>query len=101
MAIAKPIAPETPAQTFERWLHDGTTWIACFENQDLGHRDIGRRVCLPYDDAQFEGGIIGTTRAPDHQSIGLGWRYILKAKVRTAGEAVAFLEHEGSPEVKS
>jgi hypothetical protein len=95
MAIAPKTNPnETPAETFERWLADGSTWIACFENQDLGHRDVGRRICIPYDDAQYEGGQLGITRAPDRADIGLGWRYILKAKVRTAERAAAFLDRK-------
>jgi hypothetical protein len=95
MAIPTKTNPnETPEQTFERWLSDGTTWIACFENHDLGHRDIGRRICIPYDDSQFEGGVVGSTRAPDRADIGLGWRYLLQAKVRTVAEAIAFLDRK-------
>ncbi len=99
MTIQKPTALESPEQTFTRWLKDGQTWIGCFENQDLGHPDLGRRVVMPYDVRQFDGATVGKTTAPDHRSIGLGWRYILTAKVRTVAEALSFLEHEEAPRV--
>jgi hypothetical protein len=101
MAIEKATTLESPAQTFTRWLRDGQTWIACFENHDLGHRDVGRRITVPYDVTQYDLAVIGKSTAPDHRTIGLGWRYILKAKARTAGEALAFLESSTrNPEVK-
>jgi hypothetical protein len=93
MAIAKATGPETPAETFARWLADGETWIGCFENHDLGHYDVGRRVCLPFDAAKVEYAAVGATRAPDHAAIGLGWRYVLRAKAHTVDEALAFLNH--------
>lgn len=95
MAIKSATTLESPAQTFERWLHDGQTFIAGFENQDLGHPDLGRRIVVPYDVAKIDLAIVGKTTAPDHRTIGLGWRYILKAKFTTAAEALAFLEREG------
>jgi hypothetical protein len=88
--IPKKTGEETVAQTFDRWLADGMTWIGVFENHDLGHRDRGRRVALPYDAAQPIPQV-GVTRAPDHPSIGLGWRYILVAVCHSTPEALAAL----------
>lgn len=89
-----PEGEEKVRATYTRWLADGTTWIGMFENHDLGHRDVGHRISLAFDDSQFDAGIVGTTRAPDRQDIGLGWRYILIAKLRTVDEAVTWLKHE-------
>ena len=82
---------ETTRETFTRWLKDGETWIGVFENQDLGHRDLGRRVALPFDVAKFDAAVLGLTGAPDHASIGLGWRYVLKVKTRNVDEALTAL----------
>lgn len=82
-------AQETQRETFERWLSDGTTWIGVFENQDLGHSRLGDRISVPYDSTQWDGGVIGVSRAPDRAAIGPGWRWILVAKVRTVEDAVA------------
>jgi hypothetical protein len=88
MTIPQKTSPnETVAETYTRWLSDGETWIGVFENQDLGHRDMGRRIAIPYDRAQWEKAAIGKDRAPDHGSIGLGWRYVLIAKCKTVEEA--------------
>jgi hypothetical protein len=59
MSITKAVGPESTDQTFTRWLSDGSTWIGVFENQDLGHPDVGRRIALPYDDALFEQATVG------------------------------------------
>ena len=80
---------ETTQQTFERWLEDGRTWIGVFENHDLGHPDVGRKIALSFDNSQDDQATIGETRAPDHQQIGLGWRYVLTGKYRRADEALA------------
>lgn len=90
----KPIHPETMEQTFQRWLSDGTTWIAIFENHDLAHLDLGRRIAFPYDVAQEEGATIGVTRSPDHASIGVGWRYLLVARAHTVHEAVNAMKED-------
>jgi len=92
MAIPKAIRSETPRETFERWLSDGTTWIGIFENHDLGHSDLGRRIARPYDASQEEVAKLKSTTASDHKAIGFGWRYILVAKCHTADEAIAALE---------
>jgi len=78
MAIRKATRAEGPAETFARWLEDGDTAIGVFENKDLGSLDVGRRVCFAYGKSVLAGeGKVGVLHAPDHASIGLGWRYIL------------------------
>lgn len=81
--------PEAPRETLERWIADGETWIGVFENHDLGHPEIGRRIAFPFStkDGSFEAAEVNKTRAPDSRHIGLGWRYILIAKCTTADEA--------------
>jgi len=84
MAIRKATQAETVEQTFARWLEDGDTAIGVFENMELGHHDLGRRVAFPYAKAQLDdlgddNPAIGILQAPDHASIGLGWRYRLVA----------------------
>lgn len=83
---------ETTAQTFERWLSDGDTFIGVFQNQDLGHYDIGRKIAMPFPKAQWDVAKLDETKAPDHKSIGLGWRYLLVGKFESAQEAVECLE---------
>jgi hypothetical protein len=90
--MAIPKAPvgvtETSRDTFARWLADGSSWIGIFENHDLGHFDLGRRIALPYDMELFDRAEL-KMRAPDHKSIGLGWRYLLVAKCQTVTSALA------------
>lgn len=94
MAIpARTNRDETMGETFARWLSDGSTWIGVFENQDLGHRDLGRRIALAYDDAFDDQAAIGKTHAPDRRETGPGWRYLLVAKLRDAGEAERWQNH--------
>lgn len=55
---------------------DGGLKIAVYENNDLGHPDLGRKVFLSY------GGPTSTWQepppfAPDTAEAGLGWRYLL------------------------
>lgn len=75
-------------KTFQRWLEDGKSWIGIFENHDLGHHDLGRRVAFQYDESQWDKAERNSCRAPDHNAIGLGWRYELVAKCRTADAAL-------------
>jgi hypothetical protein len=82
---------ETPRDVFTRWLADGQTLIAVFENQDLGHSDLGRRICLSYDQGLVDVLVVGKATAPDHAQIGLGWRYILVLVTQDVDEALAAL----------
>ena len=99
---------EAMALTFEKWEERGDV-ICIFENHDLGHPDIGRRIAMPFgaeheaklltqDEATRQNRssietagshVVMPSRAPDHASIGLGWRYLLVKKTRSAQEAVA------------
>ena len=80
----------------DRWFADGDTWAGLFENQDLGHRDVGQRCAFPFSasDGSFEKAEVGKTRAQDGRTIGLGWRYILKGKTKTAQKVLDWLEHK-------
>ena len=84
---------EAALQKVRGWLEDGRTWVGGFENADLLHRDLGHRILVPYDDANWEYGVIGKTTAPDGK-YGLGWRYLLDLKTRDAVEAVRWILHE-------
>jgi hypothetical protein len=88
----KPAISETQAETFARWLLDGETWIGIFENHDLGHPDRGRRVALPFDTSVKPPEPWTNMRAPDHPSIGLGWRYVLVAICTNVHDAVQALK---------
>jgi hypothetical protein len=76
------------------WLSPGETWIGIFENQDLGHASVGKRVGLAFDDRLWDEGIIGKTSAPDNKEYGIGWRWTLQHKTRCAGEALCWLLHK-------
>ena len=88
---------ETPHQTFQRWLSDGSSWIAIFENQDLSHRDRGRRIAMVYDNSIYDKAEIGKLSPPDSLQVGMGWRYKLVAKAKDADRAQAYM-HEDTEE---
>lgn len=85
---------ESCEERFARWFADGDTTACVFENKDLGHPQIGRRVAFPYTKANAEAMAIGTSRAPDSSLYGLGWRYILVARCNTVEEAMAALDED-------
>ena len=87
-------ASESVEQVFTRWLADGQTWIGVFENHDLGHRDLGRRVAFSFDVSQLHTVTLQQTRCVDHPSIGLGWRYLLVAQCHTVQDALRALRGE-------
>lgn len=80
-------------ETVARWLHGHTT-VGVFQNKDLGHIEIGRKVAMPFDSDDFQKAKIGETRCPDNPTIGLGWRYILIAKCDTLEEVVDAMKEE-------
>ncbi len=84
---------ETTTQTFTRWLSDGETWIGIFENHDLGHPDIGRRIALSFELSVIDMAEVGKQRAPDSK-LGMGWRYILIGKALTTQEAIAMMDRK-------
>ena len=79
---------------FEKWLADGETWIGIFENHDLGHYDIGRRIAMSFDDSLWDKAELKKTRSPDHKAIGFGWRYLLICRTHDVAEAEMFIEHK-------
>jgi hypothetical protein len=80
----------------KEWVADGDTWIGVFENQDLGHPQIGQRCVFPFalSDGSMDKAEVGKTRAPDGKTIGLGWRYILVCKTTSHGHAIKWLAGE-------
>ena len=89
----KELDQDTQAEArVRKCFEDPDTWVGVFENHDLGHSEIGRRIAFPFAMAQFEVGEIGKTRAPDTRKL-LGWRYILIAKCRTGDEAMVWLRY--------
>lgn len=90
---------------FARWTERGDI-ICVFENHDLGHYDMGRRVAIPFAPElaiQFNvtghlpTGVSMATQAPDNATIGLGWRYLLVARCSTVDDAMAVMD-EGAME---
>lgn len=86
----------------EKALADGDTWLGVFENHDLSHSDIGRRCIFPFSlsDGSWDKAEIDKTRAPDGRFIGLGWRYLLILKTKSAQEAAMCLLRVSEEETK-
>jgi len=74
--------------TIDRWFTDPDPgdWVGVFENQDMGHPDLGMKFGMLYGADQDDKATIMKTHAPD-TTFGLGWRYLLVAKCHTADEA--------------
>lgn len=70
------------------WFEKGDPgdWVGVFENHDLGHRDLGRKIAFVFGAEQRANAELGKTRAPD-TPVGLGWRYLLVAIAETPQEA--------------
>jgi hypothetical protein len=73
----------------DRWFEnaDPGDWVGVFENNDLGHRDLGTKMGLLYDQSEWDKAVVGKTIGPDTAEFGLGWRYILIAKSESAAGA--------------
>lgn len=76
--MSTKIIVEAPSaqSAMERWIARGDA-IGVFSNHDLSSANVGHKVFLPITNAERSSCIIGKTRAPDHHSYGLGWRYLL------------------------
>lgn len=74
-----------------RWFNnaDPGDWLGVFENHDLGHPDIGRKVGFMFPVEQWGQVELGRTQAPDNAATGLGWRYLLVSMCKTADEGIA------------
>ena len=67
----------------EGWLAEG--WVvAAFQNVDLGHRDRGECIYLPFGREDVGRLEVGKTKAPDTDGR-MGWRYILVEVVTDIG----------------
>jgi len=88
------MSEETRLQTFERWLSDGDTFIGIFQNHALDSARCGHKIAMPFSMEQWDGAVIGKTRAPDHKSIGLGWKYLLMWKSTDAEDALSCMEEQ-------
>lgn len=68
-----------------RWLERGDG-IAAYENSDIGHPDLGRRVFVSFGSEQAQIQAEPWDFPPslpiDHPSWGFGWRYYLRAWYR-------------------
>jgi hypothetical protein len=78
---------ETNREKVTRWLSDGQTWVGVYQNQDLGHPDVGRKIAMPFDVSDWDKAKLGS-RAPDTRHL-IGWRYFLIAKCRTVEGVLA------------
>ena len=76
-----------------QWLQ-GHTAVGVFQNKDLGHPQVGRKVAIPYDYDDLQEAEIGKTTCHDTAELGLGWRYILIAKCQTLQEVVDAMQEE-------
>ena len=63
------LAPFTP------WHENGRT-IIIFQNQDLGHPQLGHVFAMPWDEPELP------RQGPDTAQTGLGWRYTPEWVVR-------------------
>lgn len=57
------------AEIFVEWLNRGDD-VIIFENRDLGHREVGHRLAMPWYPDEPD-----PRQAPDNNATGLGWRY--------------------------
>ena len=96
----RSIAPEEIERDqtvrFQRLLDKGDPgdWIGVFEGADLSdRRTLGLRFGMLFDGSDWDAAELGKTCAPDTR-MGLGWRFLLKAKCRTANEAAKAMQHE-------
>jgi hypothetical protein len=69
-------APEA-REKFQTWLVRGDA-VGVFENEDLGHYNLGHLIFVPLTAEEQGRCTVGQTRGPDGQ-YGPGWRYLLKA----------------------
>lgn len=69
--------PDQFSGPWATWIERGDI-VLIFENADLGHRRVGHLITMPWaaDDAL-------PPHAPDHHSIGLGWRYPPRYVIRS------------------
>lgn len=79
---------EQTAKKIAEWLADGKSFVAVYENVNLGHPQLGRRICCAYALKDHEELVVGKTTAPDLPGNGPGWRYVLKEKCLTAQTAM-------------
>lgn len=82
-------------EKFEALLAKGDEgdWIGVFECEALDSSMLGFRFAMLFDAADFDTVEIGRTHAPDTQ-FGLGWKFLLKARCRTAGQAMEWFAEE-------
>lgn len=65
---------------FRAWLARGDA-IGVFQNVAMDSANCGHLCFMPVSPEQRAQVTVGQTRAPDHPSIGLGWKYILQELV--------------------
>jgi len=83
-------------QNLQQLLEKGEEgdWLGVFEGADLSDfRTLGLRFAMLFDKSDFDKVTIGKTHAPDTK-LGLGWRFILKAKCLTVDEAMVWFAPE-------
>lgn len=62
---------------FRAWLARGDA-IGVFQNVAMDSANCGHLCFMPITPGERIKVTVGQTRAPDHPSIGLGWKYILQ-----------------------
>jgi len=72
---------------------DPGDWLGVFECEALDSHWLGLRFAMLFDKSDFDKVTIGKTHAPDTK-LGLGWRFILKAKCLTVDEAMVWFAPE-------
>ena len=89
------MSTETVREKFTRLVDDGDL-IGIYENHDLGHPDVGRRIAFVYNGPVIAFAKIGTTKCHDGEH-GLGWRYILITVTGDIEHAARVLEGVDNP----
>ena len=90
---------ETVIEQLTRLVDDGDL-VGIYENKDLGHPDVGRRIAFVYNGPVICFAKIGETKCHDGEH-GLGWRYILIAVEGDVDRATEIICRVDSPSAES
>lgn len=90
---------ETQRARVERWFADGTTWVGVFENKDLSSPNVGHKVAVPFDMADYDRAVVGRDRGPELlRKYGMiPWQYVLAARCLDPASVLTYVDPESPP----